>query len=133
MGANGTCLQADSTQSTGIKWALQPYDITFAYPGAPPNATVLQLICFSRAVAMSGNFAGSSGHCGGNPTSTAIFTVYKNGVQIGTVTIATGGGFTFATTGGAAQSFASGDTLSVLTPATDATLSSVTMTFAGTR
>ena len=133
VGANGTCLQADSTQSIGIKWALQPYDVTFAYPGAPPNATVLQLICFSRAVGMSGNFAGSTGHCGGNPTSTAVYTVYKNGSPIGTVTIATSGGFTFATTSGAAQSFVAGDTLSILTPTTDATLSSVTMTFAGTR
>ena len=133
VGANGTCLQADSGQSTGIKWALQPYDITFSYPGAPPNATLLQLICFSRAVAMQANFAGSTGHCGGNPTSTAVYTVYKNGVQIGTVTIATSGGFTFATTGGFAQSFVAGDTLSILTPVADATLSSVTMTFAGTR
>jgi hypothetical protein len=133
VGANGTCLQADSTQSTGIKWALQPYDVTFAYPGAPPNATVLQLICFRLAVAMSGNFAGSTGHCGGNPTSTAVYTVYKNASPIGTVTIATSGGFTFATTSGAAQSFVAGDTLSILTPAADATLSSVTMTFAGTR
>ena len=133
VGANGTCLQADSTQSTGIKWALQPYDVTLAYPGAPPNATVLQLICFRLAVAMSGNFAGSTGHCGGNPTSTAVYTVYKNASPIGTVTIATSGGFTFATTSGAAQSFVAGDTLSILTPAADATLSSVTMTFAGTR
>ena len=133
VGANGTCLQADSTQSTGIKWALQPYDVTFAYPGAPPNATVLQLICFSRAVAMPGNFAGSTGHCGGNPTSTAVYTVYKNGSPLGTVTIATSGGFTFATSGGGSQTFVAGDTLSILTPTTDATLSSVTMTFAGTR
>jgi hypothetical protein len=82
---------------------------------------------------MPGNFGGSTGHCGGNPTSTAVYTVYKNGVQIGTVTIATSRGFTFATTGGATQSFVAGDTLSVLTPTTDATLSGVTMTFAGTR
>jgi hypothetical protein len=133
VGANGTCLQADSTQSTGIKWALQPYDVAFAYPGAPPNATVLQLICFRLAVAMSGNFAGSTGHCGGNPTSTAVYTVYKNGSPIGTVTIAASGGFTFATIGGASQTFVAGDTVSILTPITDATLSSVTMTFAGTR
>lgn len=111
----------------------QPYDITFAYPGAPPNATVLQLICFSRPVSMSGNFAGSTGHCGANPTATAVYTVYKNGSTIGTVTISTSGAFTFASTSGAAPSFAIGDTLSILTPITDATLSSVTMTFAGTR
>jgi hypothetical protein len=133
VGANGSCLQADSTQSTGIRWLLQPYDVTFAYPGAPPNATLLQLICFSRAVAMQGNFAGSTGHCGGNPTSTAVYTVYKNASPIGTVTIATSGGFTFATAGGAAQSFVTGDTLSISAPTADATLSSVTMTFAGTR
>jgi len=111
----------------------QPYDVTFAYAGAPPNATVLQLICFSRAVAMSANFAGSTGHCGGNPTATAVYTVYKNGATIGTVTVSTGGVFTFATTSGAAPSFVAGNTLSILTPITDATLSSVTMTFAGTR
>lgn len=123
-----TKLSASSASSTP-----QPYDITFAYPGAPPNATVLQLICFTRAVTMSGNFAGSTGHCGANPTAAAVYTVYKNGSTIGTVTISIGGAFTFATTSGAALSFAVGDTLSILTPITDATLSSVTMTFAGTR
>lgn len=123
-----TKLSASSASSTP-----QPYDVTFAYAGAPPNATVLQLICFRLPVTMAGNFAGSVGHCGGNPTSTAVYTVYKNGSVIGSVTISTGGVFTFATTGGASVSFAAGNTLSVLTPATDATLSSVTMTFAGTR
>lgn len=122
-----TKLSASSTSTP------QPYDVTFAYAGAPPNATILQLICFSRPVTMSGNFAGSTGHCGGNPTATAVYTVYKNGATIGTVTISTSGAFTFATTFGASPSFALGDTLSILTPVTDATLSSVTMTFAGTR
>jgi VCBS repeat-containing protein len=62
-----------------------------------------------------------------------VYTLYKNASPIGTVTIATSGGFTFATTAEAAQSFVAGDTWSILTPAADATLSSVTMTFAGTR
>lgn len=125
--------KATKISTTSASASSQPYDVTFAYAGAPPNATVLQLICFRLAVTMSGNLAGSTGHCGGNPTATAVYTVYKNGSAIGTVTISTSGGFTFATTPGAALSFAAGDTLSILTPTTDATLSSVTMTFAGTR
>jgi len=125
--------KATKISNSSVTTTPQPYDVTFAYAGAPPNATVLQLICFRLAVTMSGNFAGSTGHCGGNPTATAVYTVYKNGATIGTVTISTGGAFTFATTSGAAPSFAIGDSLSILTPITDATLSSVTMTFAGTR
>ncbi len=122
-----TKLSATSTSTP------QPYDVTFAYAGAPPNATVLQLICFRLSVTVAGNFAASVGHCGGNPTSAAVYTVYKNGSVIGSVTVSTGGAFAFATTGGASVSFVAGDTLSVLTPVSDATLSSVTITFAGTR
>jgi hypothetical protein len=109
----------------------EPYDVTFALAGAPPNATIFQLISFPRAVTYLSNFGGSTGHCGTNPTATATYTVSKNGSLAGTVSIDTGGIFTFSTSG--AVSFAPGDVLSISTPSTDATLADVTMTFAGTR
>ena len=108
----------------------QPYDLTFSYPGPPPNAATIQLMKCRLAVSFAANFAGSVGYCASNPAATATYTLYKNGGSIGTVVISTGGTFTFS---GSAVSFAVGDVLSVLTPGTDATLANVTMTFAGTR
>lgn len=127
--AAGNAIDSGLTPGGGV----QPYDVTFAYPGAPPNAQTVQLICFSRAIAFAANWAASRGHCGAVPTAAAVFTVQKNGATVGTITIATSGSFTFATIGGAIVSFAAGDTLAILTPPSDATLSSVTITFAGTR
>jgi hypothetical protein len=108
-----------------------PYDAVFSYPGAPPNATLLELICFSRSVEFPGNFAGSVGFAGQPPTGTVVYTISKNGATCGTVTINSGGAFTFATTGGLPVTFDAGDTLAALTPATDGTLASVTITFSG--
>jgi len=107
------------------------YDVAFAYPRAPPSATVLQLVCFARATTFASNFAGSTGHCGGNPTSAATYSLYLNAVSIGIFVISTSGTFAFSTSGGSVL-FSIGDTLSVLTPMTDATLSNVTVTVHGT-
>ena len=114
-----------------------PFKVVFAYPGIQPGATLIALCCFDVAVSFPANFSGSKGFCGTNPTATATYTVKKNSggtvTTIGTVAISTGGAFTFASTGGTLQSFAAGDVLLILTPASDATLADVAMTLAGYR
>jgi hypothetical protein len=71
----------------------------------------------------------SYGTCGTNPTSTATYTVNKNGGAIGTIAIATNGVFTFATTGGTTQAYVAGDIITVVAPSTqDTTLANVAFT-----
>lgn len=76
---------------------------------------------------IAANFTGNNGKVGGNPTATAVYTFYKNGSSIGTLSISTGGVFTGSTSGGVAISFTPGtDELAWIPPAAqDATLSDV--------
>lgn len=89
-----------------------------AYVDIPGNLATFQI---------PANFSGSLGKCGANPTSSAVYTFYKTGAQIGTLTISTSGTLAWATSGGAAVSFTPGtDELSWTAPSTqDATLSDV--------
>ncbi len=73
------------------------------------------------------DFPGAMGSVGGNPTATAVYTVEVGVTTVGTVTISTGGVFSFATTGGVDQDFAAGDVLTIRAPAVaDATLADIT-------
>lgn len=107
------------------------YDVTLTYPGPIANLFTFPLITFPRAVNWAANLAGSTGAVGTNPTATATFNLAKNGSGIGTVVISTSGVFSFTTSSGSPVSFSTGDVLQIETPATDATLTSVTMTFLG--
>jgi VCBS repeat-containing protein len=118
---------------TGPTIPTNVVDVVFAYPGAPPNLATIQLVAFNRTTNFLANFGGSHGHCGANPSATATLTLQKNGVTCGTISINTSGSFSFTSSGGAAVTFSAGDTLAVITPATDATLSSVTFNLSGTR
>jgi hypothetical protein len=143
---NGTQIQmfGGGSSSTGdaavydsggnIVPAKSPYDVVVSFVGKPGAAALVFLLTFTRAVAFTGNFSGSAGTVGTNPTATATYTVAKNGSSIGTIVVSTGGVVTFTTTSGAAQSFASGDRMTVTAPSSqDATLSDAAFTLAGTR
>jgi hypothetical protein len=133
VGTNGQVLTANSGAANGVDWEAPIYDVTFSYPGAPPNSYRISLLRFPRPVQFPANFSGAYGYCETNPTATSSYILYQNGTQCGSVVIGTTGNFTFSTTGGAVVSFAAGDRLDVLTPASDLTLSNVTMTFSGVR
>ncbi len=112
----------------------QPYDLACSLVGLPGNGATVLIFTAVRAVNFVGNFAGSAGTVGTNPTSTAAYDVKKNGTTIGAVSISTGGAFTFTTTSGTSKSLASGDRLTIIAPSPqDATLSDVGFTLAGTR
>lgn len=114
----------------------QPYDVIVFLPGLQTAATQkLYRGKVARAVSFAANFAGSYFAASANATASTVFDVQKNGVSIGTVTIAAGGTTaTFATSGGAAQALVAGDLLAVLGPATaDATLADPSFTLVGTR
>ncbi len=111
------------------------YDIAFFYGGTPPSAgEVLQKIMVVRDIQFPSDFSGSSGDVGTNPDASYAITIARNGVTIGTVTIATNGTFTFATEGsGAAQTVNKGQYLEFIAPTgspAEASLADVALTLA---
>ena len=111
-----------------------PYDVVFSYIGQPAVGATVFLLIFDRTVTFSGNLSGSYGKCGANPASAAAFSILKNGASAGSISIATGGAFTFSTTGGTSLSFSAGDVMKITAPnPQDASLADVSVIFAGTR
>jgi hypothetical protein len=113
----------------------QPFDAAAFYPGIPTASAKVARIPIARAVTFAGNFAGSYFAASANATATTVFDVQKNGSSIGSVSIAAGGTTaTFTTTSGTAKTFAAGDVLAVIAPATpDTTLADPGFVLAGTR
>jgi len=110
-----------------------PYDVGAFIPDKPENGGEVCKFIAVRDVSFPDDFAGSVGHCTTNPTATAAFTIAKNGVSIGSMSISTSGVFTFATTGGA-TSLVAGDRITITAPSPqDTTLADVAFTFKGTR
>jgi hypothetical protein len=121
---------ADETASS----ATTAHDVwAFFAVGTPPlTEELLYQGTFARAVTFPANWAGSYGDVNTNATGTFLLTVKKNGSTVGTVSIATNGTFTFATSAGAAVSYAVGDKITIHAPvATDATVEGISVTLAG--
>ncbi len=111
-----------------------PYDLVCSFVGKPSSGQLVMIFTAPRAVSYPANFAGSVGTLTTNPTSTAVYTIANNGTTIGTLSISTGGVFTFATTSGTSKSLAVGDRLTITAPSPqDASLINVGFTMAGTR
>lgn len=110
-----------------------PYSIPFGFTTAPSASEVLLLHVFAEAVTLADDFGGAQARIGTNPTASFVLDVQKNGSSVGSITVATDGSVTFATTGGAV-SFAIDDLISVVGPGTiDATIANCAFTFLGTR
>lgn len=122
---NGTKLLPETTA---------PYDMAFYVSGVQPGNKVIFKFTFTRDVEFPDDFAGSDLHAGVAATAEFVYTVKKNGSDIGTITVAAAGtSGTFVTTGGA-TSFAANDVLELVTQTTaDATLANVSITLSGTR
>ena len=121
----------DGTANANIT-VTAPYDIATFYSGKPANsATVLKLIT-ARAFNLPANMTGSFFRSDVAATGSSAFVLQKNGSTFCTVTFAASG--TSATFGSStAQSFAVGDTLSIVAPGTaDGTLADLSVTLLGT-
>ena len=117
-------------------WADRAFDVHSFWPGTVTAASQLMYRGkVTRAFQIGANFASSQFSASANATGSTVFDVQKNGVSVGTVTIAAGTTTpTFATSGGAAVNFAAGNLFSVVGPATaDATLADIAFSFYGTR
>lgn len=110
-----------------------PFTIGCFFTTTPEADEVLLRYTFAEDVDFADDFAGSVGNIATNPDSSLVLTVSRNGSGIGTITISTGGSFTFATTGGA-ESFDAGDEITITAPSTpDVTAAEASFTLKGTR
>ena len=137
-GIQGVAGPAGPTGPSGIGTrAIAGYFVS-----APTADETLTLYTAIEGVTLAADFAGSFGSVGVNPTASTVLTVYKNptftgllitgGTIIGTITISTGGAFTFATTGGLAQTLAAGDLLGIKGQTTpDATAACISINILG--
>jgi hypothetical protein len=110
--------------------ADEEIDVTFSYVGTPSAQGNIGTYPATRSFTFPVNFAGSRGSVGTIPAASYEMKVYRNGVQIGTVTVAqTTGTFTFATTGGSTYAFVAGDILTMKGPDSVGTAADIGVTF----
>jgi len=107
------------------------YLIHQTYEGTPGADAFLGGHIFTADVTIPIDFEGGSGHCQTNPASTFTISVRKNDSEIGTVSISTGGAFTFATTSHVEVSFSVGDRLTFYGPHAPGVISDFFMTIEG--
>jgi hypothetical protein len=112
---------------------LHCYDIPFDYRGGPPTSSeVIAVTCVVRDVYFPADFTGSVGNIGTNPTLTFDIDVQDDTVSIGTISIGTGGVFTFTTTSNTAKLVAAGSVLEFIAPVSaDASAADIAATLLG--
>jgi hypothetical protein len=94
----------------------QTYDFGFSKDGIPASSEVLNKVIIPRAITIPADMAGSYGHIDANPTASFAIDVQDDGASIGTITVSTGGAFTFVTTSGTAKSVAAGSRITFVAP-----------------
>jgi hypothetical protein len=108
------------------------YDLRFGFAATPGDGVVLETIMVVRGLTLPADLAGSLGQIGTAPTSSFAMSLRVDDVEVATITVATDGGFAFATTGGTSQDIASGTVLTLVAPASaDATAANAVVTVAG--
>lgn len=99
------------------KFKATPYDIAFSSSGKPTNGEVITSFLVPRSFQIKAGMAGSLAKVSVAPAANATFSLKKNGAEFATLLFAaaqTNGAFTCASD----VSFAAGDTLSLVAPAT---------------
>jgi hypothetical protein len=109
------------------------YTVSFYHKGTMANNNEkVYRFNFERSVDFLGDFLGTYGSVDTNPAATWTGLIKKNGSNVGTIVVTTGGAVSFTTTAGAAQSFAASDILTIVGPASaDGSIAGLAVTFAG--
>lgn len=109
------------------------YDLRFGFTTTPVSDEVLDTILVGRELTFPADFTGSIGNVVTNPTATFDLDVKDDGTSIGTISISTGGVFTFTTVSNTEKVVAAGSVLTIVAPTTvDATVEDVAITLLGT-
>jgi hypothetical protein len=108
-------------------------DLGMFFPGNPGSSQLMFKFVAARAFTFAANFAGSYGAIGTNPASSFVMDVSLEGATIGTITVSTGGAYTFATTGGTSKAVVAGDVLEIEGPSSaDGSAADIAATLVGT-
>lgn len=119
-------------QAFAVRPKFKPYRVGTFFTTPPTASEVLLLHTVTCRVTFAEEFYGSFGHIETNPTASFVIDVQKNGVSVGSVTVSTGGAFTFNTTAAGGLVFEPGDRLKLVAPLTpDATAAGLSLTFDG--
>jgi hypothetical protein len=106
--------------------------VSGSWAGSPGASQVIERFIFATPASFPAGLTGSYGTAGTAATAAASFAVDKNGSAVGTMDFAasaTSATFTMST----ATSFAAGDVLTIIAPATaDATLANLAWSLTGT-
>jgi hypothetical protein len=112
--------------------AVTPYDISVTIFGKPASAAAVGRFVAVRDYALPANLTGSKASCSTAPTAQTVFSLKKNGTQIGTITFAasaTTGTFSMASQ----VAFAPADVLTVVAPSpADSTFADAQFTLVST-
>ena len=131
-GTAGQMLSKIDGTNYNAEWVNSFYDVSSGFEATPTTSQILEKIMIARTLVFPVNFVGSIGNIDTNPTASFAIDVQDDGVSIGTITIGTGGAFTFVTAGGTIQTVAVGSVLSFIAPASvDATAASAVWTLLG--
>ncbi len=87
------------------------YDFGAVAFAAPPPGAVIGKVVLPRAIVIPADFAGARGHVDTPPAADWVVDATRNGLSIGTITVATDGALAFATVAGAAVPIAPGDVI----------------------
>lgn len=131
-GTNGQFLKIGASVPA---WSNLPYDLPLSFPGTPTAGQLMGKLIVVRDVILAANFSGSFGHVGTNPAATFDIDVKDDGSSIGTISISTGGVYTFTTASGTAKTVTAGHRLEFYAPANspaEATVANIAATLKGT-
>lgn len=131
---SGTTPGAPGTINTGgtpVTGDPGIYELAFYSEGSPLAGEEVLRWTAARTVTFLQNFAGSTGSCDVNPASTVTYSVLQGGTQVGTISIAPTGVFTFTTSG---VIYNLGSVMKIVAPTpADAILAGVSFVLVGTR
>lgn len=119
----------------GTEWraTTEVMAIRSGFITAPGTTETFDFVYLPNAWTIQNLMAGAGGVVLDNPTATYVISVQDDAVEIGTISISTGGAYTFATVLPSDTVFAAGSTLGFVSPgAADATIGRVSFTIPGT-
>lgn len=130
---NGDVLTYNS--DLGI-WECHPlsdqFEISSFFSRRPHASQLMFQYVAAESMYFPANFSGAYGAIGTNPAATQTLTIARDGTTIGTISISTGGVFTFATTSGQEKSIFAGEKITVTNQSTaDTTGADIAFTLVG--
>lgn len=93
-----------------------PYDIPTGFDTEPATSSIITSVMAVRDILFAADFAGSFGDVITNPTAQYDIDVQDDTVSIGTISVSTGGAFTFTTAGNTPKTVASGSRIDFVSP-----------------